>query len=140
MSKRLRQLPVMLLLLVLPWQTLAVGMPTAMHEHDAARLPTSAEASVASSSDEHAHHAGHQQRADAGEPSVHHGESVPDAATPDAMSIECTDLCCFAALMGTVSLQLPATDRHGLVIPFFTHQLPSRAPDSLERPPRRFVV
>jgi hypothetical protein len=131
MSKRLRQLTVMLLLLVLPWHTLAAGM----HEHDAGGLPTSAEASVASSGDEHAHHAGHHQRADGGVTSVHHGESVPNAATPGAMSIECMDVCCFTALIGTGSPQLPATDRHGLVIPFFTHPFPSRAPDSLERPP-----
>ena len=140
MSKRLRQLTVVLLLLVLPWQTLAAGMPTAMHEHDAAGRPTSAGSSVASSGDEYAHHVGHRQRADAGVTSLHHGESVPNDATPGAMSIECMDLCCFTAVIGTASLQLPATDRHGLVIPFFTHQLPSRAPDSLERPPNRFVV
>ena len=140
MSKRLRQLTVMLLLLVLPWQTLGAGMPTAMHEHDAAGRPTSAGSSVASSGVEHAHHAGQQKRADARVTSVHQGESLPNDAMPGAMSIECIDLCCFTALIGTESLQLPATDRHGLVIPFFTHQLPSRAPDSLERPPNRFVV
>jgi len=133
MSVRIRKLAVMLLVLVLPWQALtAVAMP-AVHNHGAAAIGLLAktDANVASAQHVDARHAGHEHQENGGVAAV----QGHDSGSTSAAHGTCTDVCCSPALAADGALPLPTADHHGLMIPFATHRLPSRAPDCLERPP-----
>jgi hypothetical protein len=123
----------MLLVLVLPWQALAaVAMPTASHHHDA----TAVNPTAATTRDANTHHAGHQHHEHAGATLAQDQGS----GSTDTAHGACTDVCCSPALAAPDRSPLAPTDGHAWVIPFATHRLPSRAPDSLDRPPRSFLV
>ena len=132
MSMRIRKFAVILLILVLPWQALAaVAVPSGLHHHHAMTV----DASAATAHDADSHHAGHHQHEHAGAMlSQDQGSGSTD--THDT----CTDVCCSPALATDGEVTLAAADHRGLVIPFATHRLPSRAPDSIERPPRNSLV
>ena len=124
----------MLLLLVLPWQALgAVQMP-AVHTHGAATIGLLAktDANAASASHVDAHHAGHDHH-------EHGGVAALQGSTSAAYGT-CTEVCCSPTLAADGALPLATADHHGLMIPFAMYRLPSRAPDSLERPPRNSLV
>jgi hypothetical protein len=134
----LRKLAVMLLVLVLPWQALgAVAMP-AVHNHGDAAIGLLAKTDVNAASAAHvdARHAGHDHHENGGVAVVQGHDSGSTSAAYDT----CTEVCCSPALAMDGALPLAAADHHGLMIPFATHCLPSRAPDSLERPPRNSLV
>ena len=129
----IRELAVMLLVLVLPWQALAaVAMPTAAHYHDA----TAVAVSVAAPHDADTRHAGHQHREHGGVTLAQDQES----GSTEAAHGTCTNVCHSPALAADTASSLAIADHRGLLIPFATHPLPSRAPDSLERPPRSSLV
>jgi hypothetical protein len=130
MLMRVRRLAVVLLVLVLPWQAPA-AMPTALHHHDA----TPDDAGAASVHRVHAN-AGHQHHNHAGAAAVQDHES----GSTDTTHGICTNACYSPVLAVDAALALAAADDHGLMIPFAMHRLPSRAPDSLERPPRNSLV
>jgi hypothetical protein len=133
MSVCIRKLAVMLLVLVLPWQALAaVATPAAPHHHDA----TAAAASAATAHDADTHHAGHQHH-------EHTGATLAQdqgSGSTDTAHGTCTDVCCSPALISDGALSVATAIDHGSIIPSATHRLPSRAPDSLERPPRNSLV
>jgi hypothetical protein len=133
MSARIRNLAVMLLVLVLPWQPLAAGaMPTAFHHHGAIAV----DASAATPHDANTHYTGHQHH-------EHDGATLSQDQGPgsnDTAHDTCTDACCSPALAADSALPLVAVEHRGSAIPFATHRLPSRAPDSLERPPRNLLA
>ena len=94
MSVRIRKLAVMLLVLVLPWQALAVtAMPTVLHHHYATAVD-------ASPHHADAHLAGHQ----------HHGYAAANLAqdhgsgSTDTAHGTCTDVCCSPALVSDGAL------------------------------------
>lgn len=123
----------MLLVLVLPWQALAAAaMPTALHHHDA----TPDHAGAASVHRVHANPAGHQHHNHAWAAAVQDHES----GSTDTTHGTCTEVCYSPVLAVDGALALAAADDHGLMIPFAMYRLPSRAPDSLERPPRNSLV
>lgn len=137
MSVRIRTLAVMLLVLVLPWQALAAGAMPAVHNHGAAAIGLLAKTDANAASAQHvdARHAGHEHHEDGGVAAV----QGHDSGSTSAAHGTCTDVCCSPALAANGALPLTA-NHHGLMIPLATHRLPSRAPDSLERPPRSFLV
>jgi len=134
MLVRARNLAIMLLLLVLPWQALgAVQMP-AVHDHGAATIGLLAKtgANAASASHVDARHAGHDHHENDGVAAVQGSTS--------AAYDTCTEVCCSPTLAADGALPLATADHHGLMFPFAMHRLPSHALDSLERPPRSFLV
>jgi hypothetical protein len=134
----LRKLAVMLLVLVLPWQALgAVAMP-AVHNHgDAAiGLLAKTDANAASAAHVDARHAGHDHHENGDVAAVQGNDSGSTHAAYGA----CTEVCCSPALATDGALLLAPVDDHGLLIPSATYRLPSRPPDSLERPPRNSLV
>jgi hypothetical protein len=134
MLVRARNLAIMLLLLVLPWQALgAVQMP-AVHDHGAATIGLLAKtgANAASASHVDARHAGHDHHENGGVAAVQGSTS--------AAYDTCTEVCCSPTLAVDGALALAAADDQGLMIPFAMHRLPSRAPGSLERPPCNSLV
>ena len=138
MSVRIRNLAVMLLVLVPPWQVLpAVAMP-AVHNHGVAaiRLLAKTDANAASAHHVDARHAGHAHHENGGVEAVQGHDSGSTSTAHGA----CTDVCCSPALAANGALPLTTADHHGLMTPLATHRLPSRAPDSLDRPPRSFLV
>ena len=123
----------MLLVLVLPWQHLmAVALPTAHHHHDS----TAVDDSAATPHDADAHYAADQRHEYAGTTLA----QVQESRSTDAAHSTCTDVCCSPALAADEALPLATADHRGLMIPSATHQLPSRVPDPLERPPRNSLV
>ena len=133
MSVFVRNLAVMLLVLVLPWQPLAaVAMPTAFHHHGALTVA----GGVAISHDADTHHAGHQHDQHAG---VTLSQDQGSGSTDTTLGT-CTDVCCSPALAADSALPFVAVEHGGSAIPFATHRLPSRSPDSLERPPRNSLA
>jgi hypothetical protein len=130
MLMQARKLVVMLLVLLLPWQSFAaLAVSPASHHHDAA-TEIGHLASVAATHHGHEHYAANQHHDHAGAP------SDPDGS---AASASCTDVCCSPALV-TIDPVFAATIGHSWVIPFAMHRPPSRAPDRLERPPCSFLV
>jgi hypothetical protein len=128
----------MLLVLVLPWQALtAVAMP-AVHSHGAAAigLLSKIDANAASVLHADTRHAGHEHHENGGVAAV----QDRDSGSTSVAYGTCTDVCCSPALVAHGALPLATADHHGLMIPFATQRLPSPAPDSLERPPRSFLV
>jgi hypothetical protein len=131
MSMRVRHFAVMLLVLVLPWQALTVvAMPTGLHYHDATAV------NAEPLHHAHAHHAGYQHREHDGSTSPHNQEP----GSTDTSQGTCTEDCCSEVLVADGPVSLGIADHQGLIIPFATHRLPSRTPDSLERPPRNSLV
>jgi hypothetical protein len=137
MLVRIRKLAAMLLVLVLPWQALAAVAMPAVHNHGAAAIGLLAktDANAASAQHVNARHAGPEHHENGGVAAV----QGHDSGSTSAAHGTCTDVCCSPALAAD-GAPLATADHHRLMIPFATHRLPSHAPDSLERPPRSFLV
>ena len=136
---RVRQLALMLLILVLPWQSLAaVELPTAVHDHSAAVLGLLAKIGGDAGAAQHAHrhHAAHQDHDQEGPITV----QEHDPGSTDVTHSTCTNVCCSPALAASEAAPLAAANDHGWVIPCATAPLPSRPADRLERPPRSCLV
>jgi hypothetical protein len=139
MSTRVRKLALILLILVLPWQSFAaVELPTAVHDHNAAVLGllTKLHGGASGAQHEHRHHSAHQDHDQDGLTSIHDH----DTGSGDSTHSTCTDVCCSPALAAPATSPLAAADNHGWAIPFAAHPLSSRPLDCLEHPPRNFLV
>jgi hypothetical protein len=133
MLMRARNLVVMLLVLMLPWQSFAaLAVSTAAHHHDGAA------GGHAASIDGTAHHA-HDSRA-ADQNHDHAGISSDPGDGSTAIDATCADVCCSPALATYDPMLFATMNHHGWVIPFAMHRLPSPALDPLERPPSSFLV
>lgn len=136
MSLRMRELALILLILVLPWQSVAaVEGTTAVYDHNAALwLPAEIDGDAAGAQHAHRHHAAQQHHDNDGPMTAQSHDTDSTGATHGT----CTDVCCYPALAAPVTW-LSAADNHGWAIPFAEHPLASRPLDCLEPPPRNLL-
>jgi hypothetical protein len=138
MSVRIRKLALMLLILVLPWQSLAAfELPTAVHDRHAAVLGlTKVSGDAVSAEHVHRHHAADQDHDNDGRVTVQND----DTDSSDTAHTACTDVCCSPALAAPAALSPSDLANHGWAIAFAAPPLASRPLDCLEHPPRSSLV
>ena len=133
MSRRVRHLAVMLLLLVLPLQALAAAMMTGAstaHHSVIAALSGHGDAVKSHSGTGH-HHSGL-----AGLLPHQHGNGGHESVACSG----CADCCCPISLVAANTVNVPAFDGGEAAVPFVPPAVPDLLPHRLERPPRNLLA